>query len=225
MKAILVVGAGRSATSLIDFLTRETAALGWSLCVADGNPALAASKTGSARHVKAIGLNVEDEQDCLTEVQKADLVISLLPPHLHVHLAKACLKAKKHFLTASYVDPGIRAYEKEIASQKLLFLYEMGLDPGIDHMSALKMIEEIRAEGGQIISFRSHCGGLVAPESDNNPWHYKISWNTRNIVQAGKAGARFRQNGQITDIGYEDLFDPNRIVAIPELGNYAWYPN
>lgn len=225
MKAILVVGAGRSATSLIDFLTRETAVLGWSLSVADGNLALAASKTGSARHVKAIGLNVEDEQDCLTEVQKADLVISLLPPHLHVHLAKACLKAKKHFLTASYVDPGIRAYEKEIASQKLLFLYEMGLDPGIDHMSALKMIEEIRAEGGQIISFRSHCGGLVAPESDNNPWHYKISWNTRNIVQAGKAGARFRQNGQITDIGYEDLFDPNRIVAIPELGNYAWYPN
>ena len=101
----------------------------------------------------------------------------------------------------------------------------MGLDPGIDHMSAMKIIDEIHTMGGRVISFKSHCGGLVAPESDDNPWHYKISWNPRNIVMAGKAGAHFLENGEEIKLGYEDLFVANRIVDIPGIGDLSWYPN
>lgn len=101
----------------------------------------------------------------------------------------------------------------------------MGLDPGIDHMSAMSMINTIRSKGGTITSFKSHCGGLVAPESDDNPWHYKISWNPRNVVLAGKAGAHFRVNNEEKNISYEDLFIADRIIEIPEIGILSWYPN
>ena len=101
----------------------------------------------------------------------------------------------------------------------------MGLDPGIDHMSAMKIIDEIHDKSGKVTSFQSHCGGLVAPESDDNPWHYKISWNPRNIIMAGKAGAHFRQDGEEKRFTYEELFTSDRIVEIPEIGFLSWYPN
>ena len=109
--------------------------------------------------------------------------------------------------------------------ENLLFLCEMGLDPGIDHMSAMKIFDKIHADGGNVISFRSHCGGLVAPESDDNPWHYKISWNPRNILLAGKSGAHYRENGEEKRLKYEELFTAERIVEIPEIGFLCWYPN
>lgn len=225
MKSIVIFGAGKSATCLIEYLETETVLRGWNLTVADGNLELVQSKLRKNSGARAVALNVEDQPACAALVASADVVISLLPPHLHLGIAKACLQAGKHLLTASYIDPEIEALRGEIGQKNLLFLCEMGLDPGIDHMSAMQLIASIRDKGGKLTSFQSHCGGLVAPESDDNPWHYKISWNPRNIVQAGKSGARYRQHGGDITLAYKDLFDPKRVVDVPGLGTLAWYPN
>ena len=225
MKSILVFGAGKSATCLIEYLLEQVELHSWNLIVADGNLELALSKTNSAPRSKAIQVDVQDAIQRQELVKSADIVISLLPPHLHILVARDCVEFEKNLLTASYADDSIRALAPAITEKKLLFLCEMGLDPGIDHMSAMQLIHQIRSQGGKIHSFRSHCGGLVAPESDDNPWHYKISWNPRNIVQAGMSGAIFKENGEVKKMDYEDLFDANRVVDIPEIGYLAWYPN
>jgi saccharopine dehydrogenase-like NADP-dependent oxidoreductase len=131
----------------------------------------------------------------------------------------------KHLLTASYVDADMKLLHAEIESKGLLFLCEMGLDPGIDHMSAKKMIDDIHHKGGAITSFLSHCGGLVAPESDDNPWHYKVSWNPRNIVMAGKSGASFKESGQAVHLPYEALFAKKNVITLPGGEQLCWYPN
>jgi saccharopine dehydrogenase-like NADP-dependent oxidoreductase len=166
-----------------------------------------------------------DENKRRQHITSAAVVISMLPPTLHILVAKDCVALSKHLLTASYVDDSIRSLQKEVNEKGILFLCEMGLDPGIDHMSAMKIIDEIHAQGGSITSFKSHCGGLVAPESDDNPWHYKISWNPRNIILAGKAGAHFREKGKEVKLTYKELFTPDHMVDIPEIGFLSWYPN
>lgn len=225
MKHIIVFGAGKSATCLIEYLIATVQANNWQLTVADNNAALARSKTGDAFHTEAVGLDVENAADRAALIAKADLVISLLPPSLHFLVAKDCVELGKHLLTASYVEERIAALAPQVEKKGLLFLCEMGLDPGIDHMSAMQLIHRLKATGARITSFRSHCGGLVAPEHDDNPWHYKISWNPRNVVLAGKAGAVFKEHGREMHMPYEQLFDANRVVLIPELGYLAWYPN
>ena len=140
-------------------------------------------------------------------------------------MAADCVELNKNLLTASYVDDNIKALQKDIEAKGLLFLCEMGLDPGIDHMSAMQMMDAVHKKGGTITSFKSHCGGLVAPESDDNPWHYKISWNPANIVAAGKAGAEYRMNGNHIRLRYEEIFARPHIVDVPGLGNYGYYPN
>nr|WP_262713771.1 saccharopine dehydrogenase NADP-binding domain-containing protein [Pseudobacter ginsenosidimutans] len=158
MKHILVFGAGKSATCLIDYLIKETDTHRWALTVVDGNLELASSKTAGAPHVKAVAINVEQDEARRALVYSADIVISLLPPFLHYLVAKDCVQYGKHLLTASYVDEKIKALKDEIAAKGLFFLCEMGLDPGIDHMSAMQLISAIRAKGGAITSFKSHCG-------------------------------------------------------------------
>ena len=225
MKKILLFGAGKSATCLIDYLLEETALRGWEFLLADGNLETAQSKIGNAPHAKACGLEVENDQQRNILIRQADIVISLLPPALHFLVAGSCLEFGKNLLTASYVDEKIQALGPEILKKQLLFLCEMGLDPGIDHMSAVELIERIKNQGGRIHSFKSHTGGLVAPEDDNNPWHYKISWNPRNVVLAGSAGAVYRENQQTKTIPYQDLFNTCTEVHIPGLGALAYYPN
>ena len=225
LKRILLFGAGKSATSLIDYLIQNLSTHQWELIVADGNLKLAQDKIGNAEGTFAVGVDVQNDSQRNVLIQGADIVISMLPPALHFLVAKDCVEFGKNLLTASYVDDHIRSLQNEIHNKGLLFLCEMGLDPGIDHMSAMQIIHNIRNEGGKIHTFYSHCGGLVAPESDDNPWHYKISWNPRNIILAGKAGATFKENGEVKFLPYEDLFDPYRQVKIQELGNFAWYPN
>src|SRR5688572_10686479 len=149
----------------------------------------------------------------------------MMPPALHYLLAEDCLEFGKHLLTASYLDPAIKKMQAAIEKKGLLFLCEMGLDPGIDHMSAMKILDHIREEGGKVTSFKSHCGGLVAPESDNNPWHYKISWNPRNVVLAGKAGAVYKLNKQVHQQDYKTLFQNCPEISIDGLGRLAIYPN
>ena len=226
MKTILLFGAGKSATVLIDQLIADAEANNWKFIIADASKELILSKTNNSPFAEAVELDINNEKARETLIQSAHVVISMMPPDLHFIVAKDCVEYRKHLLTASYLDDKIKSLRDEISNRKLLFLCEMGLDPGIDHMSAHKLIDEIKAEGGVISSFKSHCGGLVAPESDDNPWHYKISWNPRNIVMAGKAGAVYKLNGQIVKENYEALFKPERGVRLDEaLGFLSWYPN
>ncbi|NCI50170.1 saccharopine dehydrogenase [Sediminibacterium roseum] len=225
MKHILLFGAGKSATVLIDYLKNIATAKQWQVTIADANLAAVQAKVGNHPGVNAVGIDIEHETDRKALVEKADVVISLLPPSLHYFVALDCLAFGKHLLTASYVDEKIKALATDIKSKNILFLCEMGLDPGIDHMSAMQLVHRIKNEGGQIHSFLSHCGGLVAPESDTNPWHYKISWNPRNIVLAGKAGALFREGAKEITKPYKELFNNCSEVAVEGVGQLAYYPN
>ncbi len=226
MKTILLFGAGKSATILIDYLIGNAINENWELVVVDADLETAQSKIGPSPRAVALSFDIKNDLDERAKnIKEADIVISLLPPSLHIEVARDCARFSKHLLTASYVDDDIKKLQPDIEKNKVLFLCEMGLDPGIDHMSAMKLIDEIRAKGGHITSFRSHCGGLVAPESDDNPWHYKISWNPRNIIMAGKAGAHYIENGEEQRLVHKELFTPDRVVDIPDLGPYSWYPN
>ena len=225
MKTILLFGAGKSATVLIDYLLDNAIIENWHVIVVDADLKLAQSKIGGSTIATAISFDITDAEERGKQIRKADIVISMLPPFLHIEVAKDCVKYRKHLLTASYVDENIKSLQSDIEKNKLLFLCEMGLDPGIDHMSAMKIFDEIKDKGGKITSFQSHCGGLVAPESDDNPWHYKISWNPRNIILAGKAGAHYRLHGEEKRLKHEELFSTERVVEIPEIGFLSWYPN
>jgi len=225
MKKILLFGAGKSATALIDFLLENAEKEGWQLIVVDANIEMARSKIGHSTRGLAVSFDINHDEERIKYINEADIVISLLPPTLHYIVAQDCVQLSKNLLTASYVDDHIKRLEPEIENRQLLFLCEMGLDPGIDHMSAMKLIDEIRAKDGHIISFQSHCGGLVAPENDDNPWRYKISWNPRSVVLAGKNGAHYKENGEEKRLSYEQLFVPDRIIEIPGLGHLSWYPN
>jgi len=225
MKNILLFGAGKSATCLIEYLCNEIQKNDWQLTVADSNLELIQSKIRKSLKTNAVAINIENENARKLLVQNSDIVISLLPPALHYLIAKDCIEFKKNLLTASYLDDNIKKLEQEVIQNKILFLCEMGLDPGIDHMSVMQLVTKIKKENGKITSFKSHTGGLVAPESDNNPWHYKISWNPQNLVLAGASGAIYKEDGKIKNISYEKLFDDCKTVRIDNLGELAYYPN
>jgi saccharopine dehydrogenase (NADP+, L-glutamate forming) len=226
MKTILLFGAGKSATCLIDYVGKCSDERNWKFLVCDSNLSLAQSKTKNFTSSEAVSFDVSDEQKRHKFIGKADLVISMLPPALHFLVAKDCVAFSKNLLTASYMDENMKSLKAEIEEKKLLFLGEMGLDPGIDHMSAMKLIHDIKNQGGKITSFKSHCGGLIAPESDNNPWHYKLTWNPANVVMAGSAGAIYRDNKKTMEIPYSEIFnDENNLVSVPGLFPLAWYAN
>ena len=225
MKQILLFGAGKSATVLIDYLVENATIENWQLTVVDADLSLARSKIGASSNARAVSFDINDLEERRKHISAADIVISLLPPSLHYLVARDCLALRRNLLTASYADEQMKTLRSGVEGEGLLFLCEMGLDPGIDHMSAMKLIDEIRSDQGKVFSFESHCGGLVAPSSDDNPWRYKVSWNPRSVVVAGKAGARFRQDGEEKTIVYEELFDSSRIVEVPGLGYLSWYPN
>jgi len=225
LKTILLLGAGKSATVLIDYLLLEAQNNGWKIIIADADKNQVLSKINNSPLAEAVQIDITKDEQRAMLIQKADIVISMMPPALHFLVAKDCVEYGKNLLTASYVDDQIKSLKTEIENKRLLFLCEMGLDPGIDHMSAMKMIDAIKAEGGTITSFKSHCGGLIAPESDNNPWHYKISWNPRNIILAGSAGAVYKENYEIIEEEYYTVFENCESIAFPELGELAWYPN
>ena len=227
MKTILLLGAGKSATVLIDYLLKESEAHKWKFIIADANREQILLKTKNSCFAEAVQIDITSDKQREKIIQRAHVVISMMPPALHFLVAKDCVEYRKHLLTASYLDNNIKSLKDEIAHRKLLFICEIGLDPGIDHMSAMKIIDGIKDKGGSITSFKSHCGGLVAPESDNNPWHYKISWNPRNVVLAGKAGAEYKLDGKIIGEGYEELFDANRTIETEDasIGSLSYYPN
>ena len=225
MKTILLFGAGKSATVLIKYLVKESEINNWKFIVADANREMILAKTNNSKYAEAIQLDITNDIAREKLIQRAHVVISMMPPALHFLIAKDCVEWRKHLLTASYLDDQMKSLRDEINHRKLFFLCEMGLDPGIDHMSAMRIIDSIKAKGGVITSFRSHCGGLVAPESDNNPWHYKISWNPRNVVLAGNAGAVYKESGEEKQLPYQHLFDEANKVLVEGLEELAFYPN
>lgn len=225
MKSLLVLGAGRSSSALIDYLLEQAPKHNWKVTVGDISEAAARERIGKSPHGKPISFDVKKE-GAENVVAAHDLVISVLPAMLHPVVAKFCLKYKKHLLTASYVSQDMNSFHTEATKAGLLFLNECGLDPGIDHMSAMQVMDRIRAEGGDLFSFESFTGGLIAPETDpGNPWRYKFTWNPRNVVMAGQGTAKFLQEGQFKYIPYQQLFKRVTPVEVPGYGKYEGYAN
>ncbi len=226
MKHILIIGAGRSSAALIDYLSKEGNTHHWALTVVDALPDIVQSYARAYANVKALQLDIFDAQAREQLIQQADLVISMLPAHFHIHIALSCLALQKPLITASYVDKEVSKLTPQIKEKGLIFLYECGLDPGIDHMSAMQVIDNIKIQGGTVTSFQSFCGGLMAPGSDNNPWKYKITWNPRNVVLAGKgATAQYIYKGRYKNIPHHQLFKRLTMIEIPGYGEFESYPN
>lgn len=226
MKKILVLGAGRSSTDLIHFLISKSESKGYSIRLGDMDLAMAEQKSGGHPSVSCFAMNASDDLQRRQEIQSADLVISMLPAVMHPAVAKDCVDLGKNVITPSYVSDEMWALENEAKKKGILLLNEMGVDPGIDHMSAMRIIHDLEKQGAQIESFESFTGGLIAPESDDNPWNYKITWNPRNVILAGYGGtARFQQDGELKFIPYQRLFERVIPVSIAGYGNFDGYAN
>ncbi len=225
MKNILIIGAGRSATALINYVLEQANKFEWNVVIADSNLSLAQKKVKGHERGEAIELNVMNETSRKEQIKKADVVVSLLPAFLHIEVAHDCINLNKHLITASYVSKEMYQLGEEASKRNLIFMGEMGLDPGIDHMSAMEKIDEIKDQGGKINSFRSYTGGLIAPESDTNPWRYKFTWNPRNVVLAGQGTAQYLKDNKYNYLPYSRLFDEHQLVDIKGMGNYEMYAN
>ncbi len=227
MDHILVLGAGRSATSLISYLLKEASAKGWTVTVADYALQLAEEKVDGHASGKAVAFNINKEDERESLIQQSDVVISMLPASFHPVVAETCLKFGKHLLTASYVSDDMSGLDEQAKAKGLLFLNECGLDPGIDHMSAKKVIDHIREEKGlPLKAFESFTGGLLAPDvTDDNPWQYGFTWNPRNVVLAGQGTVKFIQEGRYKYIPYTKLFRRIEMIHIPGHGYFEGYAN
>lgn len=225
-KEILIVGAGRSSSSLIKYLLDKSDSENLHLTIGDLSLESAQQKAMNHPNATAIAFDLFNETERQTLVQKADIVVSMLPAIHHLELAKDCVKYKKHMVTASYISPAMQELNEEVIKNNLIFMNEIGLDPGIDHMSAMKIIHDIERKGGKVISFESFCGGLIAPESDNNLWNYKFTWNPRNVVLAGQGGAaKFLQEGQYKYIPYNKVFRRTEFLDVEGYGKFEAYAN
>lgn len=222
-KKILLLGAGFVAKPLVKYLL-EVPSIS-NLTVGDMVKSKAQDLLGNHPKGKAIEINVDDEK-CLNQyIAEHDLAISLLPYIHHLKVANLCIKHKKHLVTTSYVSPAMKALDSAAKSAGVLFLNEMGLDPGIDHMSAKKIIDDVHDKGGQIESFRSICGGLPAPDANDNPYGYKFSWSPRGVVLAARNNARYLKNGKIVETPGKDLFSDIYEQDVETIGRLEVYPN
>ncbi len=226
MRNILIIGAGRSATSLIRYLLDKSDEEELFITIGDLSIQAAQRFTTGHPNARGIMLDVFNDVQRKEAVENSDLVISMLPARYHVEVAKDCIEFGKHMVTASYVSKEMQALNHKAQSKGLVFMNEIGLDPGIDHMSAMQVIDRIRAKGGKMLLFESFCGGLIAPESDNNLWNYKFTWNPRNVVLAGQGGAaEFIQEGKYKYIPYHRLFRRTEFINIEGHGKFEVYAN
>lgn len=226
MRTILIIGAGRSASSLIHYLLNKSEKENLHLIIGDLSLALAEKKTNNHPNATPISLDIFDENQRKKAIQQANIVISMLPAHLHIEVARDCILYKKHLVTASYISDAMQELDAAAKENNLVFMNEIGLDPGIDHMSAMKVIEEIKDKGGKMLLFESFCGGLVAPESDTNLWNYKFTWAPRNVVLAGQGGAaKFLQEGAYKYIPYCNLFRRTEFLEVEGYGRFEAYSN
>lgn len=225
MKNILVIGAGRSAVTLIKYLLQNSDSNNWQVTVADFSEDLAKRAVNDHSNGRAIFFNVSDSDKRENEIMNSDIVISMLPASLHFTVAKDCVRLKKNLVTASYVSQEIAELDEAAKQAGIILLNEIGLDPGIDHMSAMSVIDEIKDNGGELKSFKSFCGGLVHPDYDNNPWNYKFTWNPRNVVLAGQGTAQYIENGDYKYIPYNSLFERVENMEVLDAGVFEGYAN
>jgi saccharopine dehydrogenase-like NADP-dependent oxidoreductase len=226
MKSILILGGGKSCTVLIEYLSHHAATDGYHIVIADADADNVREKVGLLAAVAVVEFTLEDTLKLENLVREATIVVSMLPAHLHIPVAHECLKQRRNMVTASYVSPEMEVLHQAAQERGLLFLNEMGVDPGIDHMSAMRVVERIKAEGGIMTGFESFTGGLIAPECErDNPWRYKFTWNPRNVVLAGQGAAKFVQMGKYKYIPYHRLFRRTEIINIPSWGTFEGYGN
>lgn len=225
MQTVLVLGAGRSCTSLINYLIEIGKIRPLRVIVADQDIELAGKKVAGISYAEAKRFDVFDETERFELISKADLVISMLPASFHIHVATVCASLGKSMLTASYVTSDIQALAPQFESNGSTLIMEMGLDPGIDHMSAMQVLDRIKSEGFELTGFETFTGGLLAPSEEDNPWEYKFTWNPRNVVLAGNGYVKFIQEGLYKYIPYHRLFKRTEVIHIPGYGYFEGYAN
>ncbi len=225
MKKILILGAGLSATTLIKYLLDHSEANDWNISIGDKDIAIAQKKINGHARAEAFAFDANDEGLLKSRVQGADVVISMLPAFMHHKVARVCVDFGVHMVTASYVSKEVKALNEEAKAKGVALLNELGVDPGIDHMSAMKVIDEIRANGGKLLAFKSSTGGLIAPQYDTNIWNYKFTWNPRNVVLAGQGVSQFIRDGRYKYIPYHKLFDRVQRTTVLDYGDFEVYPN
>ncbi len=226
MRKILIIGAGKSTSSLVRFLSQKASSEHLNITIADKdfNQAQKVAKTSDKLQAQSLDIFRTDERQ--TAIKQADIVVSMLPARFHIEVAKDCLAFGKNMVTASYVSEDMQALDDDVKTKGLTFMNEIGVDPGIDHMSAMQVIDRIKNQGGKLLMFESFTGGLVAPESDDNLWHYKFTWNPRNVVVAGQGGAaKFIQEGKYKYIPYQRLFRRTEFLTVPEFGRFEGIAN
>ncbi len=226
-KKILIIGAGRSSSNLIQYLLQNAGHEGWHVRVGDVDLANAQQKlAGYETFGDAFLLDGQSHEQRRKEIAQSDLVISMLPATMHMPVAQDCLELGKNVITPSYIPDEMWSLDQAAKAKGIVLLNEMGVDPGIDHMSAMEIIHRLLAEGAELESFESFTGGLVAPECDNNPWNYKVTWNPRNVVLAGYGGtARYQESGAMKYIPYQRLFKEITPVEIQGFGHFDGYAN
>jgi len=226
MRKILVIGSGKSSSYLIKYFLDKSNSENLQITIGDISIENAKKLIGNHANANAIVLDVFDKESRANAVKNADIVVSMLPARFHIEVAKDCIAFGKNMVTASYVSDEMQALNEAAKAKGLVFMNEIGVDPGIDHMSAMQVIDRIRDKGGEIILFESFTGGLVAPESDNNLWNYKFTWNPRNVVVAGQGGAaKFLQEGTYKYIPYDRLFRRTEFLEIDGFGRFEGYAN
>ncbi|HET8810699.1 MAG TPA: saccharopine dehydrogenase C-terminal domain-containing protein [Flavobacteriaceae bacterium] len=226
MRKILIIGAGKSTSWLINYLTEKSESEKLEVIIADISLENAKKMTENHPRAKAVSLDVFKKEERQTAIKNADIVISMLPARFHIEVANDCVAFNKNMVTASYVSEEMEKLDEKVKSKGLVFMNEIGVDPGIDHMSAMQVIERIREKGGGMLLFESFTGGLVAPESDTNLWNYKFTWNPRNVVVAGQGGAaEFIQEGQYKYIPYHRLFRRTEFLEIENYGKFEGLAN
>ena len=224
-KKIFIIGAGRSTSSLIKYLVNCSDEEDFILKIGDIDFSFLSTDLSNHSRVHTLFFDVFDADQRALEIEQSDLVISMLPAHLHNKVAQDCVKFQKSMVTASYVSEEIKKLHDEATSKGVLLLNEMGLDPGLDHMSAMNIIHQIKTQGGRIKSFKSFCGGLVAPAYDTNPWSYKFTWNPRNVVLAGQGVAKYIEGGDYKYVPYTQLFKRTISLRILDYGYFEAYAN
>ena len=211
---------------MIEYFATHSESSEWKVSVLDQDEKALQAKCAAFPAIHAVGADLSDAVVREGWIQQADVVVSMLPAFMHVEVAKSCLVHNKHLVTASYVSPEMQALHDEAKAKGLIFLNECGVDPGIDHMSTMEILEKLRAKGAEITSYESFCGGILAPESPSNPWQYKFTWNPRNVVLAGAGGAvKFIQEGLYKFIPYHKLFRRTEFMSIPGYGRFEGYAN
>jgi len=224
MQTILILGAGLSSTTLIKYFLDHSGNR-WKVRVGDINLKNALDKVMAHPNGEAFSFDVKNVDQRREEIEGAHIVISLLPTRMHHMVAETCVEIGRNMVTASYLSPSIKALDSAAKKKGIVLMNECGVDPGIDHMSAMQMIRKIKEEGGELLAFESSTGGLVAPGFENNPWQYKFTWNPRNVVLAGKEGARFLHNGKFKYIPYHKVFQRTETIQVPKLGAFEVYGN